>query len=110
MVTDITHYLHRHQHYQHYQHHVIWSGQILINSRSNNDRVERQVLIAIILYDFRETKIQYCQMQQYQSHGVNIKSIIFIDKNWKKLLNIPKNGVLEYLNPKDLIYLWQFIK
>ena len=48
MVTDMSHYLHRHQHYPHY---VICSGQILINSRISNDRVERQVLIAIILYD-----------------------------------------------------------
>ena len=51
METDMSHYLHRHQHYQH---HVILSGQILINSRSNNDREEWQVLIAIILFDFKE--------------------------------------------------------
>ena len=71
-MTDMSHYLHRHQHYPH---HVICSGQILINSRSNNDRVEGQVLIAIILYDFKETNSILSNAAIRSCHNVvNIKS------------------------------------
>ena len=88
---------------------MILSGQILINSRSNNDREEGQVLIAIILYDFKETNsilsnaaitVTCCQ------HQVIIQVSTKIGQKLLKLNWSPG----EYLNPEDLIYRWQFIK